>query len=165
MKLKWFSRNNFGDIITPHLFQKMGIDSFSSLQQEHFIGIGSVIHKVGSNDVVWGAGIMGEDERKWSVNKEAKYLAVRGPLTGAKTGCTVYGDAGLLCSKYYCPDLPRGDKERGYTPHYVDYRKMGVPRQDEIHLRCTTPWEVIDQMVRYKEIVSSSLHGIIVAHA
>ena len=168
MNLRWFSASNFGDIITPHLLEKMGIDFYRDMRHRdhaNFIGIGSVLEHVGDRDVVWGSGIMGQNEEEYPINKKAKYLAVRGPLSGAKTGCTVYGDAGLLCSKYYCPDVPRGDRKRGYTPHYVDYRKLGVDPADEINLRCKTPWTVIDQIVRYRQIVSSSLHGIIIAHA
>jgi pyruvyltransferase len=104
--------------------------------------------------------------------KGMKVLAVRGPKTREKIkGCEVpevYGDPAILLPDFYKPNKLSHHKV-GFVPHYVDqlemikYKKLYKDfflidvRQDAL--------KTIDEICSCDLIVSSSLHGIIVAEA
>lgn len=152
---------NLGDVITPHLLKALGYEpQFVRLEDSNkLVSTGSIARHARPQDVVWGSGIMRSTDE---VQKKVKWLAVRGPLTGAKTGCKIYGDPALLLSHTH-PYEHNPTKDLGVVPHYVDYKKFGVP--DQIKILNDDPFQVIEEMLSYKRIASSSLHGIIVAHA
>lgn len=154
---------NFGDILSPWLLNALG-------HEVHWVHVGypnkvmaggSTAGLIHAGDRVWGVGILSDQD---SVEQDAEYFAVRGPLTGAKVGCTVYGDPGLLCSRI----LPMGvqpTKEVGVIPHYTDYKKFDVGEADQINIMTSNPRTVISSCLRYERIIASALHGIIVAHS
>lgn len=163
----WWSQSptpgNFGDILSPLILEKLGysITKANFADSGKFMCIGSTAKFIKESDTVWGTGIM-QDSDPIEVN--ARYLAVRGPLTGKKTECTVYGDPGLLCSHFW-PMQSENKKNLGVIPHYVDYNKYNVGGNDQINLLNSNPIEVMGEIVKYNSIISSSLHGIIVAHS
>lgn len=166
IKLWWSSSpkpGNFGDILSPFILREMGytVTKVNRNSSGKFMCIGSTAKFIKPDDIVWGTGIMRNSD---PIEKNAKYLAVRGPLTGAKVGCDIYGDPGLLCS-HFCPLEKKGTKRLGFIPHYVDYKKYDVGGNDQINLLNSNPIEVMKQVVKYDSIISSSLHGIIVAHS
>lgn len=154
---------NFGDILSPYILKKMGYNITEARRNSNgkFMCIGSTAKFIKRNDVIWGTGIMNDSD---PIERHAKYLAVRGPLTGAKVGCNVYGDPGLLCSHFW-PMKKDVIKPLGFIPHYVDYKKHYVNYNDEINLLNANPFAVMEEVVKYDKIISSSLHGIIVAHS
>jgi len=156
---------NFGDILSPYILKKMGytIEEVNPDYSGKFMCIGSTAKFIRPNDVVWGTGTMRDLD---PIEKNARYLAVRGPLTGAKVGCNVYGDPGLLCSHFW-PLYARSQNKRklGVIPHYVDYNKYAVGSNYEINILKANPVEVMREVVKCESIISSSLHGIIVAHS
>jgi len=154
---------NFGDILSPFILKKLGysIVKASKNASGKFMCIGSTAKFIKPNDTVWGTGIMRDSD---PIEKNAKYLAVRGPLTGNKVGCDVYGDPGLLCS-YFWPMEKTGAKPLGFIPHYVDYNEYDTGKNHQINLLNANPVEVMKEVVKYDSIISSSLHGIIVAHS
>lgn len=163
----WWSSSpkpgNFGDILSPFILREMGytITEANRNSSGKFMCIGSTAKFIKPNDTVWGTGIMRDFD---PIEKNAKYLAVRGPLTGAKVGCNIYGDPGLLCSHFW----PMKSVERnplGFIPHYVDYNKHDIDGNDQINLLNANPIKVINEVIKYDSIISSSLHGIIVAHS
>lgn len=154
---------NFGDILSPYILKKIGytIKEVNLDYSGKFICIGSTAKFIKPNDIVWGTGIMHDSD---PIEKNAKYLAVRGPLTGNKTGCNIYGDPGLLCSHLW-PMKKVVTTPLGFIPHYVDYKKHDVGGNDQINLVNANPIKVMEEVVKYESIISSSLHGIIVAHS
>jgi hypothetical protein len=164
----WWSRpqsnpGNFGDILSSFILQEMGynIEYVDCNISPKLICIGSTARFIKRGDIVWGTGIMNKSDK---IEKDAKYLAVRGPLTGNKVKCDVYGDPGLLCSHFW-PFEKKGISSIGFIPHYVDYNKYDVGEYDQINVRNNNPIEVIKEIIKYDAIISSSLHGIIVAHS
>jgi pyruvyltransferase len=164
----WWSKplsnpGNFGDILSSFILQEMGYDAVhvDRSVSHKLVCIGSTARFIKKGDTVWGTGIMNKSD---PIEKDAKYLAVRGPLTGNKVGCDVYGDPGLLCSHFW-PFEKQGISPLGFIPHYVDYDKHDIGGHTQINVRNNTPVEVIREIVKCDSIISSSLHGIIVAHS
>ncbi len=167
---------NFGDILTPWLIKK--ISGFTSIYQNKpfinptLIGVGSIIQVANKDTTVWGSGLIKHDS---VLNPRSTYLSVRGPLTrsvlldqGIKCP-SIFGDPALLLPKYYNPDIPKKYKI-GFFAHYVDTElvKSWYTGDDNILVidpLTTNPESVIDKVLQCEKIVSSSLHGIIVAHA
>jgi hypothetical protein len=79
-----------------------------------------------------------------------------------------YGDTGLLAAKWYQP--PQDKKyEMGIVPHYVDQfriaNRYGKVKGVRILNVFDTVEKFIDDLVSCKKIVSSSLHGLVLAEA
>jgi pyruvyltransferase len=94
---------------------------------------------------------------------------VRGPLSekalDKKIG--VYGDPALLLPLIYNPDIKQ-KYEVGYTPHYIDKKMFPAKllKDNELFIDVQDDWRSIVKNIKScKKIVSSSLHGIIVAEA
>lgn len=141
--------------------------------QEVFLVIGSILHQVDRNAVIWGAGFISERSR--FREKPKKICAVRGPLTRQiilKQGLDcpeIYGDPALLYPKFYSP--PKEKKYKlGIVPHFVDQNSCLLDKfrdKDDI-LVIDVKGEIntfVDNINSCEKIASSSLHGIIVADA
>ena len=106
-------------------------------------------------------------------SKELKVCAVRGPLT-RKTlrqqgiDCPeVYGDPAILLDEIV-PATRSGEAlyKLGICPHYVDKETIEVDDPSVTILDIQTPLEeYLPRMLECERIVSSSLHGIIIAEA
>lgn len=155
---------NFGDILSFFILKRIGYDitRVEKSDSGKFMCVGSIAKYIKKTDTVWGTGIMRDSD---PIEKEANYLAVRGPLTGKKVNCDIYGDPGLLCSRLWPMEKRLVTKPLGFIPHYIDYQKEDTGGHDEINLLNKNPVEVMEQVNRYDSIISSSLHGIIVAHS
>jgi pyruvyltransferase len=93
------------------------------------------------------------------------FISVRGPLTRFQVkGADVpksYGDPALLLPLMYYPKIEK-KKKTGIIPHYVDKKYFTKDQIIDIEQDYTT---FIDQILECDEIISSSLHGIIIAEA
>lgn len=174
-KLKVFwSQNpkpgNFGDILTPIILKHYNYDiTYCASDNPQAICVGSISKFATANTIVLGSGILAKDTK---LNKDAKWIWVRGPLTrkcviqnGGKCP-KIYGDPALLLPRIYRPNICKQYKI-GIIPHYVDYKevKQQYPDHFVINLLDDNPLNVIDQLLQCDKIISSSLHGIIVANA
>lgn len=111
-------------------------------------------------------------------SKPARVYAVRGPKTrdyllNQGIDCpAVYGDPALLLPLIYTPKAVKKFRI-GVIPHFVDYDLPHVVKFREKHpevmfirFQGYTSWQdVIEQINSCEAIVSSSLHGLIVADA
>lgn len=167
MKL-WWSRTplpgNFGDVLTPIIFSHYGVKyEWTSLSHASAISTGSTISLAGDGVHVYGSGAIG---REYRINKGAIFHWVRGPLTAEilrKQGGTcpdIYGDPAMLLPRIFNRDI-EPIKEIGIFPHYVDLEKC----HGEVISPLEPPETVIRKIWQCKRIISSSLHGIIAAHA
>lgn len=161
-------RNNFGDILSPVLFKHFNIPfTATSYEQSNIICIGSVARLAKDRDIVVGSGIIRKNEQ---LNKDAIWKSVRGPRTREqvlKCGgeCpAIYGDPALLLP-LLCAESEK-KHEVGLVPHYQHfsicqrYKDMNI-----IDVRNLDPLKVVKKITECKYIISSSLHGIITAHA
>ncbi len=161
---------NFGDQLTrPLLADLFGIRP--QIVHRRFagkvLGCGSVIEHVRPGDVVWGSGSLFGSAVDAS---EATVLAVRGPKTRMVVKGDVpevYGDPGMLLPLIYTPRHARRRYDVGLVPHMCDHDALVArdPAVLAIDVR-TRDWRrVVDQIASCDVIVSSSLHGIVVAEA
>lgn len=128
---------------------------------------GSVIDRLPSdwNGIIAGAGKLHE---KTKVPSNAKILALRGPLTakGVK-GNYILADPGLLADELV--PLPNQEYNLGIVAHWTD-KELATDKRflkyDPLIINVADdPLEVITQIGKCKKIISSSLHGIILADA
>jgi pyruvyltransferase len=189
IRLFWWSethlikkpKENYGDLLGAYLVKKISKKkilwsdpkkfSIRDFWEPIYVTIGSILAHVNKKCIVWGSGIIQENQ----IVKPAKFLAVRGPETrrilisqGYKVP-EVYGDPALLLQKYYNPKIEK-KYAMGIVPHYVDYnvvKEMYGNNEDVlvIDLMTNDVEATTDLFLQCERIVSSSLHGIIVSHA
>ena len=157
---------NVGDCLSKpileHFLGKDNVKQVKALERGKLVAVGSVMSKVAPNDIVWGTGSM--HDKKYPVN--ATILAVRGPLT-RKTivGSDVpeiYGDPALLLPLIYNPNILKIKGKVGYIFHYVDKPLF----KNKEFIDVALPWKkFVDKVLECESIVSSSLHGIVIAEA
>lgn len=147
----------------------------SMLNSSNYLTIGSTIGMFSDKrSIIWGAGIM--DSSIQSLTPPRQICAVRGPRTRAKLlelgiECPyVYGDPALLLPMYYKPDIKKKYKI-GIIAHYTDQdvAKKYFKDDSRFHFIDIVNYEewhnFIDEILSCESIVSSSLHGLIVAEA
>lgn len=161
---------NFGDQLAPIILQAVTGELPMWVHRQtpgKILSVGSVLHNLQDGDVVWGTGAI----RNLPVDAHptARILAVRGPLTRKLLQADVpevYGDPALLLPRYY--DEPQEKMyDVGVIPHYVDKTAMQLPYDPSIlTIDVQSDWrQIVDDMRKCWSIVSSSLHGLIVAEA
>jgi pyruvyltransferase len=184
----WCVMPNFGDLLAPYLIKKLTTKPVTLVDRKpgrsrdlrllfgeqpfSYLSIGSIISRANSNSIVWGSGAFGT-ERKSDLNKHATYRAVRGPLTRnllkiQGIECPeVYGDPALLI-----PTVFPGNGEKKYKVGIIlrwsenDWHSIeageGVKK---INLGTDDVENTLKDIIACERIVSSSLHGLILADA
>lgn len=166
----WKARANFGDRLTPLLLKRFSkLDSeWADIPDADLIGTGSLLDKIPNQ---WAGIILGTGKLHEETKVDlpfADILALRGPLSakGVK-GDYAIGDAGLLADELI--DMPDKEYELGVVPHWSDTQLAHDPRftrySPKIIDVAGDPLEVIREIGSCKKIVSSSLHGVILADA
>ncbi len=148
--------------------------------------VGSTLGDVDEHSVVCGAGAVSADQRARGVPQ--KIVSVRGPLTrdillSQGIDCpAVYGDPAMLLPLFYTPTHSVKKYKIGLIPHYVDKDNAIVQRllrNKDIHsidillpknrglkMSIERYWKQwIDDLCACECVVSSSLHGLIIAEA
>jgi hypothetical protein len=159
---------NLGDVLTPIVLKAQGVPvTWAPRDRARMIAIGSIIRAVMPFQTVWGSGAMRATDRP---HPRARYLAVRGPLTRGRvleSGGTcpeVYGDPALLLPTFHDRPVPKLH-DVGLVPHYVDAKDgaaLGLPTVNPV---TADPLATVDQIRACRAIVSSSLHGLVIAQA
>ena len=163
--------NNLGDVLTPiilHWITKgVPVQHVSPKQKGKLLAAGSIIpNKLCENDIVWGSGSLRENH--FTLPKGSKVYAVRGKLTRnliEQDISEVYGDPAILMPQIYNPKVLK-IRRVGYLPHFTDYwyirgrygSKHTIPILQD-------PKETIRRMLQYEMIITSSMHGVILAEA
>jgi len=156
---------NFGDQITPHILRTFYNAKFerSTLDKAELVSTGSLLEMVPENftGTIIGTGFITDGPNKTLPN--AKVLSARGKLTAERIGRNIpLGDPGLIFSKYFSR---KAEEYEAIIPHYVDKH---LPAQYPQHrlINVLNPVEtVVDEISRASLVISSSLHGIVLADA
>jgi pyruvyltransferase len=174
---------NFGDAINPMLFEqitkKKVVNSskiINIFNRPTYYFIGSILDNLNKkNAIICGTGFQNENAKIFK--KPSKIIAVRGPLTREiflkhNIDCSeVYCDPALLLPNIYMPTNIEKKYKVGIIPHYVDKKKFSELKiishgLTHCFIDIEDNWKkIIDDIISCEYILSSSLHGIIVAHA
>lgn len=140
----------------------------------HLLAVGSVLQGMNKNSIIWGSGLISAESVN-NIRQIGKILAIRGELTkkvlethfGIQLNVPL-GDPALLMPLVYSPSTQKKFKF-GLVPHYVDashpicdvVRGMGGKILD-----VSWPPEVfIQELTACDRIISSAMHGLILADA
>lgn len=181
MRLYWWNAApNFGDVISQHIVSHVsGRDVvWAEPGEAQIFALGSIMRPVARTykdgkahrPWIWGTGCIDSVGRRF-VN-HVEFAAVRGPETAARLGVDVatYGDPGILIDRVAGPPpAPSGkvglvlhhsqrnsDKARAVLDALPDLMPIDVTG-DAI--------DVVHQIAGCAHVISSSLHGLIVADA
>lgn len=170
----WAARPNFGDGLAPLLLKRFaGIDTeWETISHSQVASIGSILEHIPPlwDGYILGSGRMYPDSHLHLYGSDLTVLALRGPLSKkAYHGDCALGDPGLLADEL----LPAQDRiyDLGIVPHWSDVELHQDPRfvghtwSTLVINPSDDPLKVVGQIGQCKKIVSSSLHGLIVADA
>lgn len=175
----WCLSNNVGDALNAWIAHKITGDwplfvpaAMGGVKRAMLVG--SILNHAQEDTVVAGAGVARLAE---GINPMAKILAVRGPLSrqvalASGAGCPdVYGDPAMLLPEWIRPAESKTHK-LGLIPHYTDHARAmewwGQAIQDGA-VRLINVFapveEFVQQITSCEAVLSSSLHGLVVADA
>jgi len=170
----WTDTANYGDLLSPWLVGRVAQRPvvFAPPRHPSYVSVGSVVTRARRGSTVWGSGSFGS-ERRSLFKATAKYCAVRGPLTRSRLldvgiDCPrVYGDPALLVPMYFWPDVEK-THEVGIVIRHSEHLWRDVAPDGPVKI-IDFGSEDIDQVTRdilsCRRIISSSLHGLIIADA
>lgn len=168
----WRDVPNFGDRIGLDLLEHFtGVPArWAEMEFADVVVTGSVIEQIpsGWTGAVAGAGVL---TRECSKNlMQANVLAVRGPLSRERIECNnkssvVMGDPALLADELV--DVTTRDRQLGILPHWTDtrlqYEGVFQPYNPLFISPFDDPKTVVANVGRCQKLVTSSLHGLILA--
>ncbi len=179
IKLYWARcgprRGNWGDELSPLVVSTLtGMPVYyCGLENACMVACGRKAQEIPPlyGGFVWGTGCMYRD--RFTVAPHANVVALRGKLTAMRFSHVhrrvPLGDVGLVCS-YLWPGTKKERVHRlGIVPHYVDYDNAGLGQYLRKNLDtvvidpCGTPLAVIEKIRSCQYIISSGLHGLVVA--
>lgn len=170
MKVHWWKGvPNFGDALNEFIVKQMGVDhEWSRPEDAELVIAGSVLEELPDywTGTVCGAGK--RHERSRIHLSDARVFALRGKLTQAGvTGLhgqkPVLGDPGLLAPMFV--RQPSAKHDLGVLPHWRDSELLGRFPYGK-HIDPRQPVEkVLEEIASCRRIITSSLHGAIVADA
>ena len=191
----WPNTPNFGDLLSPWLFEKLtnctiaqvqakptfpkgpkrflqSLTESGPLAEPNYVGIGSIMSRVRDKSVVWGTGAFGTEQTR-QLNKQAQYHAVRGPLSRQLLrNCgldipEIYGDPALLAPLFF--DAPeKKTHEIGLVLRWSEFDWIKAPvgaGVKIIDLGSSDVEGTLTQILSCNRIITSSLHGLIIADA
>lgn len=170
-------KRNFGDEISPLIVEAIfgRRCTWSGPPRCEIVAAGSVLELVldgkGKNrPVVWGTGLM-RDEDGQIADRDLDVVAIRGARSRDRLeegrDRVALGDPGLLADALLTT-APAKRHRLGVLPHFLDAETAEVDwlrHQDGVHVIDATddPRRVVEQIAQCETLVSSSLHGLIVA--
>lgn len=152
--------------------KKMVIKISEQERAPNYISIGSIISRTRDSSEVWGTGSFGTEPSEL-FNKNAIYRSVRGPLTKqlleySDIKCpAVFGDPALLMPYLYNPQIEK-THEVGLVLRWSEkdwLQKSVGPGVRIIDLGESDIEKTMDEILSCKKIITSSLHGLIIADA
>ena len=160
---KCAGNKNFGDVLGPHILKHISGKTveYAAPDDSEIVVVGSIVEHLSASysGIVAGIGCAKPGTNKKFRRADVRLL--RGALTAARLGVAApLGDPGLLASDF----IVRQEKQYdvGFIGHYAD--KVNAPDAHRIDI--TWPIEkVIEETDKCRRVISSSLHGIILADA
>ncbi|MDT0635011.1 polysaccharide pyruvyl transferase family protein [Spectribacter hydrogenooxidans] len=175
----WDGEPNFGDLMTPYFLRRacdknvINVRGVRSSVGDALVGVGSILHDLRyPGAVVWGSGFGKLAVKQFKLPPPIEVLALRGELSlsiardAGWPNADTLGDPGLLASRL----MPRQKIKRKYiiVPHHShhDVFLRALPEEVcNITSAKQSPAAVLGAISESEVVVSSSLHGVIVAHS
>lgn len=179
----WQGKPNFGDLLTPYFLKRFCHEQEYRISKEkripQVLGCGSIMSAAHPQTILYGCGIRDQYQKV----EGGIVQFVRGPLTRKRLldlgySCPPsYGDLGMLLPHYYQGSKTKLETKKRYLlgilPHYIHYVQAKEYFQEDIQSGTVTVIRLmhpdievtIDHMLQCDYLVSSSLHGLIVADA
>jgi len=173
-------KRNLGDTLSPlivnYMLKRSKIDTTKKLTKtKHFYALGSIILLGYQNATIWGSGFLINPSflrriRHHHFFRKLDIRCVRGPYSQkilsdlGHTCPKVYGDPAVLMPYIYQPE---SEKKLDYLiiPHFSTEKTLREIYPDEHILSMNTEdyQAVITKICSAKKVITSSLHGIILA--
>lgn len=173
---------NFGDWLSPYIFSKLTKKNIKyinplAIQRSSscILGVGSIAKFAVKDSLVLGSGFSRSEA---SVNVDATYRLVRGPLTRdliIQNGgdCPPnYGDPALIMPRLYSPaQISKSKKGKIALIRHFTHKNIviALPKNvEEIDIFRSSPVEIenfIDEIHQFDGVISTALHGFIVSQA
>lgn len=177
----WSESPNLGDAISPvvvnHLLKSKGLSLDTEIAgRRHLYAVGSVITAGAQDCTVWGSGILNPKLLYRVSKRRLDIRAVRGPVTRSllmEYGYevpSVYGDPAVFLPEIYSPTEVSKECRYGFVVHKdgssrfsnADNLKGG---HKFIDIKTTDYRKFVDELVSVECVISTSLHGIILAES
>ena len=167
----WGEIGNVGDRIAPVILKhllKRDVTNCDNYHTDKLLTEGSVAEFIRPNDVVWGSGLIAP--MKIAYYEGVKFFMVRGPQTRKWLHMAgydvpeIYGSGAFLLPEII-PGHHNKEYDFGIIPHYVE--KAEALRKYRGHFIdvMSKPEDFVNEICKCKRVLSSSLHGIIIAEA
>lgn len=170
----WQEQVNLGDQLALVIFEWMLNQNRLSRKCsgiKHLMTVGSIIGLERFDATIWGTGVLNfEVARNISIfSKIVKYdiRAVRGPITREILRAAgydvppIYGDPGILMPLIY-----NSQSKKEYDVSIIHHFNSPIDQENDFHridIQTNDYKTFIDEIVKSKRVISSSLHGIILA--
>lgn len=174
---------NFGDELAPLIVEAVSGRrvKWSPPGKADIVSVGSIFELAGrypSSAAVWGTGLRGDPGAEVAalfLQNLGNVLAVRGPKTRSALSLdeeTPLGDPGLLAERLVKRQIRRGER-KVFVPHFTTWNSRGgmallakaEAQGFEIVRPSLAPMAVMESIAAASFVMSSSLHGLIVAHS
>jgi hypothetical protein len=162
-----FEIHNFGDYLGPFIYQQVTGRDYqftTDLTKPHLMIAGSILQHANSKTTVLGCGFGNATQK---VTGKPKLKIIRGPLSGKMLVEQGFkptwqlGDPGLVLPYIYNPTVEKQYKLLT-VPHYVDFPHITVDHKVDLTGNIKG---IIRKILAAEKVITSSLHGLIVAHA
>ena len=174
---------NLGDylslIIVNNLLQERGINFENEVDTTYYLyAIGSIIGWGYQDAVIWGSGLLNNKNALRCLRQKLDIRAVRGPrsreiLLYYGIECPeIYGDPACLLPRYYYPKMKKKYQYSLILHHNSKLRKNKDVQQfmeeNKIHyieIMTTDYRRFVEEILQSDVVISSALHGIILAES
>jgi pyruvyltransferase len=168
--LYWFGGvPNFGDALSAVIVEAVSNGTavpVSRRARGKVLAVGSILDSLNDRDSVWGSGLIRDEPI--TPPRDVTFHAVRGPLTRERLRAEVpeiYGDPAMLLPRFYTPRVEKRFAV-GLVPHFRDRDAIRIADPSVATIDVQSDWRtVVDRIAQCETILSSSLHGLIVAEA
>lgn len=183
INLEWWSKkDNVGDYISKVVYDYMlnyySLNANKTVKKTtHLMAVGSLIGMYEFDAIVWGSGVHCMNNVR-NIYKQCKYRKydirlLRGPITSEilkSAGYSVpdvYGDPAVIMPLIYKPNVIEKTYDVSVILH-LSQKKYEIEQTKSLNYINVETHDFryfIDEIVKSKLIISSSLHGIILAEA
>nr|WP_024593350.1 polysaccharide pyruvyl transferase family protein [Pseudoalteromonas sp. TB13] len=168
-KFKIFPKKlNVGDALSAYIVWNVMQEKGGVKYTNRMLAIGSILNHGRTGDTIWGTGYNSVKADSTYIFEDLDVHAVRGPLTKRfleKKGVSVpevYGDPGILASRYFSNSDIK-DIDYLVIPHISENKNKFIAPNVLETKGCVEKF--MKKIVRAKKVISSSLHGIIIAES